>query len=63
MIKEKGLGSEAKAEHLSKADVDSQLLTPLQQQLQSYKQRKRRLQGREDAVSSNTAKPTDVSRS
>ncbi|KAJ7548364.1 hypothetical protein O6H91_07G008900 [Diphasiastrum complanatum] len=49
-IKQKGVGSEAKAEMTSKADLDAQLLSPLEQQRQKYKQRKRTLKGREEVT-------------
>eukprot|EP00252_Welwitschia_mirabilis_P021849 TRINITY_DN5721_c0_g1_i1.p1 TRINITY_DN5721_c0_g1~~TRINITY_DN5721_c0_g1_i1.p1 ORF type:complete len:498 (-),score=131.95 TRINITY_DN5721_c0_g1_i1:795-2288(-) len=47
-MKKKGLGSEAKAELAAKADLDAQLLDPVQQRRQMFKQKKRRQQGREE---------------
>ncbi|KAG6556057.1 hypothetical protein Mapa_001998 [Marchantia paleacea] len=47
-IKKMGLGSEARAEAAATADLDMQLLSPLEQQRARFKQRKRTLQGREE---------------
>ncbi|KAL6615032.1 hypothetical protein ACP70R_037302 [Stipagrostis hirtigluma subsp. patula] len=47
-LKKKGLGSEASAERMSKADANLQLLNPAEQERHLQKQKKRRLQGRED---------------
>lgn len=47
-IKKKGIGSEARAERMAKADVDLQLLGHAEQERQMQKQKKRRLQGREE---------------
>ncbi|BBN08039.1 peptidyl-prolyl cis-trans isomerase SDCCAG10 [Marchantia polymorpha subsp. ruderalis] len=47
-IKKRGLGSEARAEAAATADLDMQLLSPLEQQRARFKQRKRTLQGREE---------------
>lgn len=49
-LKKKGLGSEVRAGLLLKADVDAQLLGPLEQQRHMNKQRKRARQGREEAT-------------
>ncbi|KAF6157245.1 hypothetical protein GIB67_041706 [Kingdonia uniflora] len=49
-LKKKGLGSEARAERLAKADVDLQLLSHTEQVEHLRKQKKRRNQGREDEV-------------
>lgn len=49
-IKKKGVGSEARAEHMAKADVDLQLLGHAEQERHMHKQKKRRLQGREEDV-------------
>ena len=46
----RGMGSEARAALASNIDVDSQLLTPFEQQRQRYKQKKRTQGGRESAV-------------
>eukprot|EP00249_Psilotum_nudum_P013151 c24181_g1_i1 orf=61-1653(+) len=50
LLKKKGLGSEARGDLAFKADVDAQLLSPLEQQRQMHKQRKRTRQGREEAT-------------
>ncbi|KAJ6816040.1 peptidyl-prolyl cis-trans isomerase CYP57 [Iris pallida] len=47
-IKRKGIGSEARAERIAKADSDLQLLNQAEQERQMQKQKKRRLHGRED---------------
>jgi len=47
-LKKKGAGSEASAERMSKADANLQLLNPAEQGRHLQKQKKRRLQGRED---------------
>ncbi|XP_062203191.1 peptidyl-prolyl cis-trans isomerase CYP57-like [Phragmites australis] len=47
-LKKKGVGSEASAESMSKADANLQLLNPAEQERHLQKQKKRRLQGRED---------------
>ncbi|CAO2163464.1 unnamed protein product [Urochloa humidicola] len=47
-LKKKGIGSEASAERMSKADANLQLLNPAEQERHLQKQKKRRLQGRED---------------
>lgn len=49
-LKKKGVGSEASAERMSKADANLQLLNPAEQEKHLKKQKKRRLQGREDQV-------------
>lgn len=49
-LKKKGAGSEASAERMSKADANLQLLNPAEQGRHLQKQKKRRLQGREDEV-------------
>ncbi len=53
VIKKKGMGSEARASLAANVDVDAQLLTPLEQRRQKFKQKKRVLQGREDTVFSS----------
>lgn len=52
-IKKKGIGSEARAERMAKADVDLQLLGHAEQERHMQKQKKRRLQGREEDVCVN----------
>ncbi|KAJ1259936.1 hypothetical protein BS78_10G194100 [Paspalum vaginatum] len=47
-LKKKGIGSEASSERMSKADANLQLLNPAEQERHLQKQKKRRLQGRED---------------
>ncbi|KAJ6814643.1 putative peptidyl-prolyl cis-trans isomerase CYP57 [Iris pallida] len=47
-MKKKGIGSEARAEHIAKADSDLQLLNQAEQERQKQKQKKRRLHGREE---------------
>ncbi|PKA57299.1 Peptidyl-prolyl cis-trans isomerase-like 2 [Apostasia shenzhenica] len=47
-MKKKGTGSEARAEEMAKADSDLQLLSHAEQERQIKKQKKRRLQGREE---------------
>ncbi|KAK1549763.1 hypothetical protein Q3G72_007501 [Acer saccharum] len=49
-LKKKGIGSEARAERLSNADADIQLLGEAERGRLLQKQKKRRLQGREDEV-------------
>lgn len=49
-LKKKGVGSEARAERMSNADADLQLLNQAERGRQLQKQKKRRLQGREDEV-------------
>lgn len=49
-MRKKGIGSEARAELMAKADTDLQLLGESERQRQLQKQKKRRLQGREDEV-------------
>lgn len=49
-MKKKGIGSEAKAERMANADTDLQLLGVAERERQLKKQKKRRLQGREDDV-------------
>ncbi|KAF8388783.1 hypothetical protein HHK36_025463 [Tetracentron sinense] len=49
-LKKKGVGSEAKAERMAKADADLQLLGQAERDRQLKKQKKRRLQGREEEV-------------
>lgn len=49
-MKKKGIGSEARAEHMAKADTDLQLLSHNEQERQLQKQKKRRLHGREEDV-------------
>lgn len=47
-LKKKGIGSEARAERMAKADTDLQLLGEAERGRHLQKQKKRRLQGRED---------------
>jgi len=47
-LKKKGIGSEASAERMSRTDANLQLLNPAEQERHLQKQKKRRLQGRED---------------
>ncbi|XP_015884465.2 peptidyl-prolyl cis-trans isomerase CYP57 [Ziziphus jujuba] len=49
-LKKKGIGSEARAERMANANVDLQLLSEAERGRQLQKQKKRRLQGREDEV-------------
>lgn len=49
-MKKKGIGSEASAERTSRGDANLQLLNPAEQERHLQKQKKRRLQGREDEV-------------
>ena len=49
-MNKKGLGSEARAERIANANVDLQLLNEAERGRQLQKQKKRRLQGREDEV-------------
>ncbi|KAG9451798.1 hypothetical protein H6P81_004702 [Aristolochia fimbriata] len=47
-LKKKGIGSEARAEQMAKADGDLQLLGQAEQERYMHKQRKRRVHGREE---------------
>ncbi|XP_068634468.1 peptidyl-prolyl cis-trans isomerase CYP57 [Aristolochia californica] len=69
-LKKKGIGSEARAEQMAKADGDLQLLGQAEQERYMHKQRKRRVQGREEetlarlqnfkkALSSNTVQNSE----
>lgn len=49
-MKKKGMGSEARAELMAKADADLELLNHAEQERQLQKQKKRRNQGREEDV-------------
>ncbi|XP_020236449.1 peptidyl-prolyl cis-trans isomerase CYP57 isoform X2 [Cajanus cajan] len=49
-LKKKGVGSEARSERMANADADLQLLNKAERGRQLQKQKKRRLQGREDEV-------------
>lgn len=49
-LKKKGIGSEARAERMAKADADLQLLSHAEQERHMQKQKKRRLHGREEDV-------------
>lgn len=49
-LKKKGIGSEARAERMAKADSDLQLMGQAEQERQMQKQKKRRLQGRAEDV-------------
>lgn len=49
-MKKKGIGSEARAERMANADADLQLLNEAERGRLLQKQKKRRLQGREDEV-------------
>lgn len=49
-LKKKGIGSEARAERMAKADVDLQLFGDAERERQLQKQKKRRIKGREDEV-------------
>lgn len=49
-LKKKGMGSEARAEHMAKADADLQLLDEAERQRQLTKQKKRRRLGHEEEV-------------
>ncbi|KAK2374076.1 peptidyl-prolyl cis-trans isomerase CYP57 [Trifolium repens] len=49
-MKKKGIGSEARAERMANADTDMQLLNEAERGRHLQKQKKRRLQGREDEV-------------
>ncbi|KAJ4709026.1 Peptidyl-prolyl cis-trans isomerase [Melia azedarach] len=68
-LKKKGLGSEVRAERMANADADLQLLNEAERGRLLQKQKKRRLQGREDEVlaklemfkNSISAKPNDSS--
>lgn len=50
-IKKKGIGSEARAEHMARTVTDLQLLSHADQERQLQKLKKRRLHGREEDVS------------
>lgn len=52
-LKKKGVGSEARAKRIANADTDFQLLNEAERGRQLQKQKKRRLQGREDDVCYN----------
>ncbi|XXG42438.1 hypothetical protein AAC387_Pa01g2720 [Persea americana] len=73
-LKKKGIGSEARAERMAKADSDLQLMGQAEQERQMQKQKKRRLQGRAEdtlsklekfkkAFSSNVSEPASEARS
>lgn len=49
-MKKKGIGSEARAELMDKADADLELLNHSEQERQLLKQKRRRNQGREEDV-------------
>lgn len=49
-LKKKGIGSEARAERVAKADADLQLLNNAERERQLQKQKKRRRQGHEEDV-------------
>lgn len=49
-LNKKGIGSEARAGRMANANVDLQLLNEAERGRQLQKQKKRRLQGREDEV-------------
>lgn len=49
-LKKKGIGSDARAERMANANLDLQLLNEAERGRQLQKQKKRRLQGREDEV-------------
>ncbi|RRT83865.1 hypothetical protein B296_00008506 [Ensete ventricosum] len=53
-MKKKGMGSEARAELMAKADADLELLNHAEQERQLQKQKKRRNQGREEDVCAHT---------
>lgn len=53
-LKKKGMGSEARAERMANADADLQLLNESERGRLLQKQKKRRLQGREDEVCYNS---------
>jgi hypothetical protein len=50
-LKKKGIGSEARAERIANTDSDLQLMGEAERGRQLQKQKKRRIQGREDEVS------------
>ncbi|XP_059454575.1 peptidyl-prolyl cis-trans isomerase CYP57 [Corylus avellana] len=66
-LKKKGIGSEARAERIANTDSDLQLMGEAERGRQLQKQKKRRIQGREDEVlaklekfkSTMSGKPTD----
>ncbi|KAF5748338.1 putative peptidyl-prolyl cis-trans isomerase [Tripterygium wilfordii] len=71
-LKKKGIGSEARAQRVANADVDLQLYTDSQRERLLTKQKKRRIQGREDevlaklekfksAISTKSSNPSNVS--
>lgn len=49
-LRKKGVGSEARAEQMARSDVDLLLLNETEQKRHRNKQKKRRLQGREEEV-------------
>jgi len=49
-MKKKGIGSEARAERMANADTDMQLLNEAERGRQLQKQKKRKVQGREEEV-------------
>lgn len=53
-LKKKGIGSEARAERVANADADLHLLNEAERGRLLQKQKKRRLQGREDEVCYNS---------
>lgn len=53
-LKKKGIGSEARSERTANADADLQLLNEAERGRLLQKQKKRRLQGREDEVCYNS---------
>ncbi|XP_020105732.1 peptidyl-prolyl cis-trans isomerase CYP57 isoform X3 [Ananas comosus] len=55
-LKKKGIGSEARAERMAKADADLQLLSHAEQERHMQKQKKRRLHGREEDTLSKLEK-------
>eukprot|EP00245_Coleochaete_scutata_P010120 TRINITY_DN3496_c1_g3_i1.p1 TRINITY_DN3496_c1_g3~~TRINITY_DN3496_c1_g3_i1.p1 ORF type:complete len:149 (-),score=46.94 TRINITY_DN3496_c1_g3_i1:297-743(-) len=62
-MKRKGPGSEARSAAEAKPNVDTELLTPLEQRRALYKNKKRTLQGREEATLEKLAKFTQKVRS
>ncbi|PIN21549.1 Peptidyl-prolyl cis-trans isomerase [Handroanthus impetiginosus] len=50
LLKKKGIGSQARAEHMANADADLQLLGQAERERQLQKQKKRRRRGHEDEV-------------
>ncbi|XP_061355882.1 peptidyl-prolyl cis-trans isomerase CYP57 isoform X3 [Gastrolobium bilobum] len=59
-LKKKGVGSEARAERMASADTDLQLLNESERGRQLRKQKKRRIQGREDEVLAKLEKFTNA---